>query len=544
MIFLSTLIKVASVTTILLVAGGSTYYYWQNDNSSKVETKNLKGHHDHSTHFLHGKMDDEEVHICNHGHFIKDIEIEEPERSAEIPLEARLSHEQMLIKNHKQGNWDTIRIKTDYSSFQASQQQADFIENKLVRAATGFLKAAIKVYPSSKLFLSGQCGSVTIPSSFKNGVTGVDLVLFVTATTSQDTWVARAGACRLDPTTLRPTAGSLEFNLKYFNQLDFSKLSEGKWFKWIQTTIHEVTHVLGFSSGLFPYYIDPNTMQKLGVSQIVKTQGGRDWIILPKVVNAVKSHFGCQSAWGAPLENNGGQGTAGSHWERTTFGNEAMTGSEFPDSVFTLFTFNLLESTGWYNMDHKQSEPFNWGKDEGCPIAQGQCAKGLREFCTAGSEGCSSDFTGIASCSQNDVLTDGCGYWRAYGNSDCRYNSDFTSQLAQYGGYYGNDGKCFLTTLPTKIGFQGVVSDCFKAVCQDNVVTLTISNKSYQCVSSGQTINIKYSYYSATVTCPDIKHFCNTQRICPNACSGVGTCRGTTCYCWSGYSGADCSVSY
>ena len=46
-----------------------------------------------------------------------------------------------------------------------------------------------------------------------------------------------------------------------------------------------------------------------------------------------------------------------------------MTGSEFPDSVFTTFTFNLLEATGWYQMDHKQSEPFNWGKDEGCGIA-------------------------------------------------------------------------------------------------------------------------------------------------------------------------------
>lgn len=65
----------------------------------------------------------------------------------------------------------------------------------------------------------------------------------------------------------------------------------------------------------------------------------------------MRNHYGCPTAWGAPLENNGGAGTAGSHWERLTFGNEAMTGSEFPDSVFTVFTFKLLEGTGWYNMD-------------------------------------------------------------------------------------------------------------------------------------------------------------------------------------------------
>lgn len=95
MIFLSTLIKVASITSIVLLAGGSTYYYLQSDNSNKLERNHLKGNHVkvHNTHFHHGKMEDEEVHICNHGHFIKEIEIEEPERPTEIPIEARLSHE-------------------------------------------------------------------------------------------------------------------------------------------------------------------------------------------------------------------------------------------------------------------------------------------------------------------------------------------------------------------------------------------------------------------------------------------------------------------
>ena len=49
-----------------------------------------------------------------------------------------------------------------------------------------------------------------------------------------------------------------------------------------------------------------------------------------------------------PLEDNGGWGTAGSHWERVSFGNEAMTGSEFIDSVVSIFTLKLLEGSGWY----------------------------------------------------------------------------------------------------------------------------------------------------------------------------------------------------
>jgi len=34
---------------------------------------------------------------------------------------------------------------------------------------------------------------------------------------------------------------------------------------------------------------------------------------------------------GLPLENNGPSGTAGSHWEKTTFGSELLTGVEVFD---------------------------------------------------------------------------------------------------------------------------------------------------------------------------------------------------------------------
>lgn len=50
-----------------------------------------------------------------------------------------------------------------------------------------------------------------------------------------------------------------------------------------------------------------------------------------------------------PLENNGGSGSAGSHWERITFGNEGMTASDFGDAVYSGFTLNVFKGSGWYN---------------------------------------------------------------------------------------------------------------------------------------------------------------------------------------------------
>lgn len=47
------------------------------------------------------------------------------------------------------------------------------------------------------------------------------------------------------------------------------------------------------------------------------------------------------------------------------------------------------------------------------------------EFCRSnGTDGCSPDSMGIAACSTQDQLAPGCGYWKSYGNTDCRNPSD------------------------------------------------------------------------------------------------------------------------
>lgn len=52
------------------------------------------------------------------------------------------------------------------------------------------------------------------------------------------------------------------------------------------------------------------------------------------------------------MEDEGGPGSAGSHWERTTFGNEGMTASDMAGPVFSKFTLMFFESTGWYSPDY------------------------------------------------------------------------------------------------------------------------------------------------------------------------------------------------
>lgn len=69
----------------------------------------------------------------------------------------------------------------------------------------------------------------------------------------------------------------------------------------------------------------------------------------PKVIEMGAKHFRCSSIKGVELENDGGVGTKGSHWERTIVYNEMMTGSDMKiKTVLSVLTLAALEDSSWY----------------------------------------------------------------------------------------------------------------------------------------------------------------------------------------------------
>lgn len=69
-------------------------------------------------------------------------------------------------------------------------------------------------------------------------------------------------------------------------------------------------HVLGFSPPLFDYWVS---------KPLIMSQYKFTTIVTPKIVSWMGSHFKCKM--GAPLENQGGDGSLGAHWERSVFQN-------------------------------------------------------------------------------------------------------------------------------------------------------------------------------------------------------------------------------
>ena len=85
---------------------------------------------------------------------------------------------------------------------------------------------------------------------------------------------------------------------------------------------------------------------------------------------AAATHFDCPDAAGAPLEDEGGLATAGSHWETSLFQTELMIGSSTGNarSVLSNFTLGVAQDSGWYLPNFGAAGFLRYGHLGGCDM--------------------------------------------------------------------------------------------------------------------------------------------------------------------------------
>ncbi|XP_069364252.1 leishmanolysin-like peptidase [Maniola hyperantus] len=239
------------------------------------------------------------------------------------------------------------------------------------------------------------------------GVEDTDFVLYVSAVETErcrrGLTVAYASHCQQEAALDRPVAGHANFcpgelSTKFRDMPSV-----------LSTVKHEMLHALGFSVSLFGFYRDENgdpltdrrpdtgnppLDEELQIhkwsDRVVKNITRKRWmirggymertfhmIVTPRVVREVRQHFNCSELEGAELEDQGGDGTALTHWEKRVFENEAMTGTHTQNSVFSRITFAMMEDTGWYRADYNHAAPLDWGRGLGCNFAMASCKQWL-----------------------------------------------------------------------------------------------------------------------------------------------------------------------
>ena len=190
---------------------------------------------------------------------------------------------------------------------------------------------------------------------------GIDLVIFCKISDKDSSNLASAKAILIDDLN-RPFGG-----LVYINKnVVYSRKKSQEYLEAI--LIHEFTHVLGFSNYFFTEFYH-NVFYQLDAYGVNRT-----YINSSKVLEVAKKYFNCSNIKGVPLEEYGGAGTVGSHWEARVLLGDYMNGyAHTEEQVISEFTLALLEDTGYYKAKYYTGGLMRYGKNKGCSFVTDSC---------------------------------------------------------------------------------------------------------------------------------------------------------------------------
>ena len=311
--------------------------------------------------------------------------------------------------------YQKLRIHFDTSNLDSVvdeyyQSIASTIKKDILPTVEETWTSALSVLPveSSLYFLDGTCGrDIKIPRQYDLvGHKGSDLILFVGGFKMGDAGCtvdtrAFGSPCLLDAATDRPIVGALWFCLdRLVYDLQLQNVDKGI---IAQAANHEMGHVLGMSSVLYPFFrdastpsLEPRTPDRTAkqvtcwdgtVRTIlvpdsstlrIDTSDDTDHtfsIVTPTVAQVVRNHFACQKLDGAPLENHNmnSKDCFGDHWDEQLFHTELMGGTQAAENVLSPLTLALLEDSGWYKASYARAGISSFGHMAGCDFVEKDC---------------------------------------------------------------------------------------------------------------------------------------------------------------------------
>eukprot|EP01137_Pigoraptor_chileana_P028441 Opistho-2@12427 len=430
-----------------------------------------------------------------------------------------------------------------------------------------------------KLTVYSECSETGTVDDYGGGVPDSDFILYVTAVTTNcaASTIAYANWCSQDQND-RPIAGYV--NLCPSKVDPFAANVEDQ----VIVALHEITHALGFSAALFPYFHDstgaPRTFRdRFGspsaihasyqntVKTAVDATLGKSVskVVTERVVTELARHSNCSSITGAELEDGGGASTAGSHWEERVFNNEYMAGSLKARPVISAMTLALLEDSNWYRANYAAASTLTWGRKAGCDFFSKKCIStnadtgelqtsigDPRYFCVS-----NYNQQGFL-CPLDQAIKGTCGIgctWDGGASAGCprvRYNTAIPSNfqyfgdtnvggnqpLGDYCSYWQglNNGVCSTGSrciMERQRFVQSLYPMCYAATCTvDNAGTRIVRfdvGGTIDCAVAG---DVKTMDDGRVYVCPNVADYC-PQGDCPNDC-GAGVCVEGLCRCSDG----------
>ncbi|KAL3640812.1 hypothetical protein CASFOL_015780 [Castilleja foliolosa] len=413
----------------------------------------------------------------------------------------------------------------------------------------------------------GQDGGVQLPREYvEEGVSDADLVLLVTTRPTTGNTLAWAVACERDQWG-RAIAGHVNVAPRHLTAEAEILLSA--------TLIHEVMHVLGFDPHAFAHFRDDRKRRRNQVTeQAMDDKLGRmvTRVVLPRVIMHSRYHYGAfsENFTGLELEDGGGRGTSGSHWEKRLLMNEIMTGSVDTRSVVSKMTLALLEDSGWYRANYSMADRLEWGRNQGTEFVISPCNhwKGAYRCNSTQFSGCTYNREAEGYCpivsyigdlpvwnryfpqpnkGGQSSLADYCTYFVAYSDGSCTDTNSARAPDRMLGEVRGGDSRCMASSLVRSGFVRGSTTQgngCYQHRCLNNSLEVAVDGVWRSCPEAGGPI--QYPGFNGELICPAYHELCNADPLpvtgqCLNSCHFNGDCIDGTCHCFLGFEGPDCS---
>ena len=434
-------------------------------------------------------------------------------------------------------------IGYDFSTLQRPSSMTTTTYNNIKSALIGVTEEFSKFLKIShrQISLKGMkntimdyCGLSVIGADYENFLIKNDIIIFPQFDSSLDSSViAAAGACIIEKNSNHPYGGVLYIN----PNINFGDKNINVYMKNI--LLHEITHILIFSPGI------------IGSLRLNNTINGVPHIISKNVVAKAKEHFGCNSMEGVPLENQGGSGTMGSHWESRYMLGDYMVSTDFPDSAISDITLALFEDSGFYKVNYYSGGLFKFGKNKGCSFFNQKCIVNeiatFDDFCDESNEPlCSSSKTIKSSCYLITYPSQVPTAYQYFSNTrrggftyadycpipyESRDNSDsfpkhcqFGSSSSNYGEKLGSNSFCFMSSIVQSSSNDiNEVPVCYEIECDSSSqkIIVKIGDNRIECPSGGGSVSPSSSGLKGTIDCPAYSELCPSNNI---LCNDIYTC--------------------
>ncbi|XP_046707891.1 leishmanolysin-like peptidase 2 [Silurus meridionalis] len=294
----------------------------------------------------------------------------------------------------------------------------------------------------------------------------------------------------------------------------------------VQTMIHELLHVLGFSKELFSKWTGRSLFSQMAVDishghMIYMDESGQMRLYTPNVIKALHTHLNTTHMdLGAPLENQDADSRGfSSHWEARFLQGSIMAAMLAEPSLvrIDMITLSALQDTGWYSVNLSQAQNLLWGENEGVSFGSvSTCMKSSSFFCTGSGFGCHYLHLHKGVC-QSDQYLDGCRIYKPLANgSECWKEENETGNGPEVwsGEMFRSDSRCFLSNIIREDHFSfnaSVSGRCYRHRCTGtNMYQIQVMGSDWLDCPPGRSIQV--FGYRGEIFCPD-KRLCRYRMV-------------------------------